>query len=201
MRVNEPLRLAQVEPQRTATMVVREVRARARRDAAGLGVTLGQLPDDAVSKSRVYLSAKTCAEWATAGRGKAEEVAVALKDLRADLDGIEAGRVPWRTPDLTWSPGLVIVASAARLALADDRTVEALEVAVLASVDERTVRGAAQAGALHPVGPGRPMRFAAEEVRAYLYARGVRGFTAPAGSSHTVNGSVEADGGVTEHVR
>ena len=56
---------------------------------------------------------------------------------------------------------------------------DVMDVATLASVDERTIRAAVQAGALRPLSKRRPMRFAAELVRAYLYARGVHGFSAP----------------------
>ena len=55
---------------------------------------------------------------------------------------------------------------------------EATEVATLASVDERSIRATVKAGTLTPVGPGRPMRFAADAARQYLYARGVPGFAA-----------------------
>ena len=184
MRVREPLRLAHLDPHRVAWAAVREVRARARRDLSRLNLPLSALPgdqveDDLIVRSKTYRAARLCAEWAIIGRGAAEELDVLLKEVRADLDGRAVGDRPWRIPDLTTAIGLVVVAAAARLALAEGRTVEAGEVATLASVDERTVRAAAQAGVLHPVAPGRPMRFAADEVRAYLYARGVSGFAAP----------------------
>jgi hypothetical protein len=57
--------------------------------------------------------------------------------------------------------------------LTTGRTVEAIEVAALASLDERTIRAVAQSETLKPVGTGRPMRFAAPEVCRYLYERGV----------------------------
>ena len=63
--------------------------------------------------------------------------------------------MPWRAPALTTTPGVVVVAAAARLALTEGRTVEVVEVAMLASVDERTIRAAVQAGELRPLGPGR----------------------------------------------
>jgi hypothetical protein len=78
---------------------------------------------------------------------------------------------------------LVVVAAATRLMLAEDRTVEVWEVATLASVDERTIRAAVEAGTLASVGNGRPMRFAADVVRLYLYKCGVAGFPAPSGSA------------------
>ncbi len=71
-----------------------------------------------------------------------------------------------------------MVAADARLALEDGRTVKATEVATLASVDERTIWAAVKARTLQPVGTGRPMRFAADVVRQYLYTRGVPGFGA-----------------------
>jgi hypothetical protein len=184
MRVNDPLRLAHLDPDRVALAVARAVRARVRRDVLRLNLTLtprpaGQTEEDQLVKSKTYHGAKLCAEWAISGRGKVEELETLLKELRADLDGIAVGEAPWRTPDLTTSAGVVAVAAGARLALAAGRTVEAVEVAVLASVDDRTIRAAAQASTLRPLGPGRPMRFAADAVKAYLYARGVPGFPAP----------------------
>ena len=74
---------------------------------------------------------------------------------------------------------MVLVAAEARLALVEGRTVEAITIATLASVDERSIRATVQAGTLPPVGPGHPMRFAADVAHQYLYARGVPGFAAP----------------------
>ena len=76
-------------------------------------------------------------------------------------------------------PGMALVAAGARLALVEGRTVSAVELATLASIDEHSVRVAVKAGTLRPVGPGRPMRFAADLACAYLYTRGVPGFAAP----------------------
>ncbi len=165
---------------------------RALQDASRLGLVLkpnavqppsGQdevaLLNQTLGQSKVERSARMCAEWAITGRGDPGEVAAALRELRADLSSVEVGDVPWRALDLTTTPGVLVVAAAARLALTEGRTVEVVEVATLASVDERTIRAAVEAGELRPVGPGRPVRFAAEVVRAYLYARGVLGFSAP----------------------
>lgn len=129
-------------------------------------------------QSKVYRAARACAEWAISGKGKPEDVVAALRELRADLEGVEPGEALGREPDLTTVAGVLVVAADARLALAEGRTIEATEVATLAGLDERSIRAAAQAGTLQPVGPGRPMRFAADVVRQYLYARGVPGFAA-----------------------
>ena len=131
-----------------------------------------------LGQSKIHKRVLACVEWAKLGKGKPEEVAAALRELRADLDGVEPGEVSGREWDLTTIAGVTLVAAEARLALAEDRTVEATEVATLASVDERSIRATVQAGTLTPVGPGRPMRFAADVARQYLYARGVPGFAA-----------------------
>jgi hypothetical protein len=58
--------------------------------------------------------------------------------------------------------------------------VTAVELAILAGVDEHTVRSAVKAGALLALpGSPRPMRFSADVARTYLYARGAVGFAAP----------------------
>src|SRR6185437_4734924 len=127
----------------------------------------------AMANSAASKAARTCAEWAIAGRGTPEEGAAALRELRALVEGVEPGRpVPRELRNLSLTPAteVLVVAAEARLALADGRAIEAVEVATLASLDERSIRAAAAAGALPPVGPGRPMRFAASAVRAYLYA-------------------------------
>jgi hypothetical protein len=129
-------------------------------------------------QSKIHQLVRACVEWAKVGKGKPEEMAAALRELRSDLDGVEPGVVSGRAPDLATIAGVLVVAAEARLAVAEGRTVEALEVATLASVDERSIRATVTAGTLSPVGPGRPMRFAADVVREYLYARGVPGFTA-----------------------
>ena len=192
-KTKPPLRLAHLDPQRTADDVVEAVYARALRDARALGLVLRaeSVPSgidakvarrQAALKSAAATAARTCAEWAIAGRGTPEEVVVALRELRAVVEGVEPGRsVPRELRNLSLTPAteLVVVAAEARLALADDRAIEAVEVATLASLDERSIRAAAAAGALPPVGPARPMRFAANVVRQYLYERGVPGFAAP----------------------
>ena len=99
-----------------------------------------------------------------------------LREFRADLEGVELGEASGLEPDLSTSAGVILVAAAARLALAEGRTVDAEDVATLASVDERSIRAAAMAGTLPPVGTGRPMRFTAAVVRHYLYMRGVPAF-------------------------
>lgn len=184
MRQRKLLHLADLDPQRAAEELTRDVHARAQRDARRLGLALmlpaGLDPKATVAavlgQSKIYKLARACAEWATAGKGKPEEVAAALRELRADIDGVEPGEALAHERDLTTIAGVMVVAADARLALADGRTVEATEVATLASVDERTIRAAVKAGTLQPVGTGRPMRFAADVVRQYLYTRGVPGF-------------------------
>ena len=131
-----------------------------------------------LGQSKLNKLARACVEWAKSGKGKPEEMAGALRELRAALDGVEPGEASGRERDLTTVAGVVLVAAEARIALAEGRTVEALEIATLASVDERSIRATVTAGTLQPVGPGRPMRFAADLARQYLYARGVPGFAA-----------------------
>ena len=131
-----------------------------------------------LAQSKIHKLVRACVEWAKLGKGKPEEMGAALRELRADLDGVEPGEVSGRERDLTTVAGVVLVAAEARLALVEGRTVEAIEIATLASVDERSIRATVQAGTLSPVGPGRPMRFAADVARQYLYARGVPGFVA-----------------------
>jgi hypothetical protein len=196
MHVSKPLRLADLDPQQTASTIAWAVNDRAERDARRLGLVL-TLPaaldpktkrSAVLAQSRVYKVTYTCAVWATTGRGSLEEVEAAVRELRADLEGVEPGQASRRERDLTTRTGLLLVATEARLALAAGRTVEALEVATLASLDERSIRAAVQANALAPVAPGRPMRFAAEQVQHYLYTRGVPGF----GPRSTASGPVGA---------
>jgi hypothetical protein len=190
LRKPKPLRLEDLDVNRTAHNLVMEVYNRAFRDLTQLGLSFrpleprpGASPRDilmaVLGQSKLWKVAATCVEWARTGSGKPEEVAVALRELRAHLDGVEVGDAPGREPDLSTAAGLVVVAADTRLTLAEDRTVEAWEVATLASVDERTIRAAVVAGTLQSVGNGRPMRFAADVVRLYLYKRGVPGFPAP----------------------
>ena len=131
-----------------------------------------------LAQSKLHKLARTCVEWATSGKGKPDEVANALRELRAALDGVEPGEFSGREQDPTTVAGLTVLAAEARLALADGRTVEATAIAILASVDERSIRATVKAGTLQPVGTGRPMRFAAAEACHYLYTRGVPGFVA-----------------------
>jgi hypothetical protein len=131
-----------------------------------------------LGQSRVHKQARACLDWAKLGKGKPEDVAISLRDLRAYLEGVEAGEASNREQDLTTVAGVTVVAAEARLALAEGRTIEATEIATLASIDERSIRATVQAGTLQPVGPGRPMRFAANVARQYLYTRGVPGFAA-----------------------
>ncbi len=194
MRPNKILHLASLDPQHTAEEVAWAVLARARRDARGLGL-LVKVPNppagmdqkvamaQAVNQSKILKVARMCAEWAITGKGKPEDAAAALRELRAVLEGVEPGTAAGRATDLTAAVEVVVVAAAARLALTEGRTVEADEVAALAGVDPRTIRAAVAAGSLLPVGAGRPMRFAADVVRQYLYMRGVPGFRASARES------------------
>ncbi len=184
MRQHRPLHLSHLDAARTAQNVARMVHARANRDAVRLGMGFGLVDtkiDLAVvlERSRVNWAARTCADWAITGKGRPDDVAAALRELRADLEGVELGAASGREPDLSTAAGLVLVGAAARLALAEGRTVEATEVATLASVDERSIRAAAKAGTLSPVGTGRPMRFSADVACQYLYTRGVPGFEPP----------------------
>ncbi len=185
MRQHKPLHLSDLDPQRTADEVAWGVHVRAQRDARRLGMSFGMPAgmdpkitriSTLLAQSRVHKVALTCAAWATAGKGTPEEVAVALRELRADLEGLELGEAPGREPNLSTAAGLVVVAAAARLALVEGRALQAVEVATLASLDERSIRAAAAVGTLPPVALGRPMRFAASVVCRYLYGRGVPGF-------------------------
>jgi hypothetical protein len=185
----EPLRLADLDPQRIADAVLNVVYDRVYRDTWRLGLVAlaadaGQDEKSALSmalgRSEVRRAALVLAEWATSGRGQAAEIPTLLRQVRADLDGIDATKASTRGPvDLATLPGMALVAAGARLALFEGRTVSAVELATLASLDEHSVRAAVKAGTLRPVGPGRPMRFAADLACAYLYTRGVAGFAAP----------------------
>jgi hypothetical protein len=194
MRQTKLLRLSDLDAERTAEKVTWLVHLRAGRDARRLGMFYG-LPAGidpkakvwtVLEKSHVHKVARGCVAWALEGKGRPEEIVVALRELRSDLEGVELGDAREREPDLSTSVGVMLVAATARLALAEGRAVEAVEVATLASLDERSIRAAAAAGVLPPVGPGRPMRFAAEVVRPYLYGRSVPGFAAPSGLAAAV---------------
>src|SRR5277367_6623199 len=170
MRQRKPLRLSDLDAERTAEAVTGAVHARAQRDARRLGMAFG-LPAGVepkvtkawavLERSQVHKVARACVAWTLAVKGRPEDVVIALRELRADLEGVEPGDAPVREPDLSTSAGVVLVAAGARLALVEGRTVEAVEVATLASVDERSIRAAAAAVVMRPVGPGRPMRFEA----------------------------------------
>jgi hypothetical protein len=87
--------------------------------------------------------------------------------VRADLEGIDATKSSTRGPvDLSTLPGVALFAARARLALFERRTVSAVELATLVSIDEHSVRAAVKSGTLRPVAPGRPMRFPADLARA-----------------------------------
>ncbi len=188
-RMPEPLRLADLDPILIAAEVVRIVYERAFRDAlrVGLVARVAEPGDDekaafglALRSSDAFRMALVLAEWATSGRGEAADIPFILRQVRADLDGLDVKKPFARGPvDLTTLPGVALVAAEARLALFEGRTVSAVELATLASIDEHSVRAAVKAGTLRPLGPGRPMRFAADLARAYLYTHGVRGFGAP----------------------
>jgi hypothetical protein len=185
----ELLRLADLNPRLIAADVLNVVCDRVYRDARRIGLSVGVADagqDEklafatALGFSEVSRSAHALAEWATSGLGQAAEIPALLRHVRADLEGIDAKKASTRGPvDLASLAGVALVAAGARLALVEGRTVSAVELATLASLDEHSVRAAVKAGTLRPVGPGRPMRFAADLARAYLYTRGVPGFAAP----------------------
>ena len=183
------LRLADLDPQRIAADVLNVVYDRVYRDTwrIGLVVRVAEAGQDeksalaaALARSEVFRAARVLAEWATSGRGQAAEIPALLRQVRADLDGVDATNASTReSVDLATLPGVALVAAGARLALFEGRTVSAVELATLASLDEHSIRAAVKASTLRPLAPGRPMRFAADLARAYLYTRGVPGFAAP----------------------
>jgi len=186
----EPIRLADNDPHRLALAIVSQVSRRTFRDARRLGLLVqtadGHSPREGalfvvVIESELYQAARMLAEWAQAGRGNSAEIGASILQVRADLEGIDTlDASPTRPLDPATLYGAVLVAAGARLAVVEGRTVTAIELATLAGVDEHTVREAVKAGALRPVaGSRRPMRFAADLARAYLYTRGVPGFAAP----------------------
>lgn len=185
----ETIRLADLDAYNTATEILTLVHQRVIRDADGLGLVIRMAEEGqdekaarlaAFRSSRVLRVAWVLAEWAMSGQGQAADIPAFLRQVRADIEGISANEASTRGPvDLSTGPGVVLVAAGARLALVEGRTVSAVELAALASVDEHSIRAAVKAGTLRPVAPGRPMRFAADLAHAYLYTRGVRGFAAP----------------------
>ena len=186
----EPIRLADCDLQRLALAIVGHVTSRTFRDARRLGLVVtsadGQGPQQegalfVVMGSEIYQAALVLAAWAKAGQGNSAEIAAVILQVRGDLEGIDTREAsPTRPLDTATLHGAVVVAAGARLAIVEGRTVTALELAMLAGVDEHTVRAAVKAGALRPVGGAlRPMRFAADLARAYLYNRSVPGFAAP----------------------
>jgi hypothetical protein len=189
--VPEVIRLADNDSKRLALALMGPIMRRAYRDAHRLGLVLkpagGQEPQDGsvvvVAGSEVYRAVEKLVEWAQAGRGNPAEIAACILQVRADLEGVDVLEAPTtRAPDPATLPGAVLVAAGARLAVVEGRTVTAVELAVLASVDEHTVRAAVKAGALRPVpGTHRPMRFEADVAAVYLYVRGVPGVVRPQG--------------------
>jgi hypothetical protein len=185
----EFIRLADNDLQRLTLSIVAEVMRRAYRDAHRLGLVLKldnpQAPQHTdptlVLGCPIHQLALKLAEWAQVGRGNPAEIAACILQARADLEGIDLSEGPPSRPlDPATLPGAVLVAAGARLAVVEARTVTAVELAVLGGVDEHTVRAAVKARTLQPVaGSTRPMRFAADIARAYLYVRGVPGFAAP----------------------
>jgi hypothetical protein len=185
----EPIRLADLDPRRIAVDVLNLVHHRVLRDTARLGLVIhmaNEGQDETEARAAVFVHAEVfrtallLAQWATSGLGDAGAIPACLRQVRADLEGIDVMKTLMRgSADLSTLPGVALVAAEARLALGEGRTVSAVELATLASIDEHSVRAAVKAGTLRPVGPGRPMRFAADLARTYLYTRGVPGFAAP----------------------
>src|SRR5258707_4914636 len=93
----DPIRLADSDPQRLALAIVGQVTQRAFRDARRLGLVLktvdGRGEQDGVPflvvGSEIYRAALMLAEWAKAGRGDSAEIAAAILQVRADLEGID----------------------------------------------------------------------------------------------------------------
>jgi len=170
-------------------ILVTRVYERVTRDASQLHLVIQVAKDGeeeekarwrAMSESEVFVAATALANWAAAGQGDAAKIPALLHQIRASLTGISPNVAsPRGQADLTTIYGVALVAAEARLAVVEGRTVSAVELATLASVDEHTLRAAVKSGVIRPLGPGRPMRFAADVARVYLYTRGVRGFAAP----------------------
>ena len=181
--------MADIDPRRIVVAILAVVNERALRDTHRLGLVIqaakeghdeGEARANAVLQSEVFRVASKLADWASSGKGQAAEIPAILQQVRADLEGVRATSASTRGPaDLATLPGVALVAAGARLALVEGRTVSAVELATLASLDEHSIRAAVKAGTLRPVTSGRPMRFAADLACMYLYARGVPGFAAP----------------------
>jgi hypothetical protein len=187
--MTEPHRLADIDPRRIVVAILTVVNERALRDTHRLGLVIqmakegqdeSEVRANAALQSEVVRMASKLADWATSGKGQVAEIPAILQQVRADLEGVHATSASTRGPaDLATLPGVALVAAGARLALVEGRTVSAVELATLASLDEHSIRAAVKAGTLRPVTSGRPMRFAADLACMYLYARGVPGFAAP----------------------
>ncbi len=187
--MSEPKRLADVSTISFPFILLNRVYERVTRDAGHLHLVIGMAKDggeeekarwEAMAESEVFATATALGKWAAAGEGDAAKIPAILHQIRSFLTGISPNESSPRGPaDLTTIYGVALVAAEARLAVLEGRTVSAVELATLASVDEHTLRAAVKSGAIRPLGPGRPMRFAAEIARGYLYTRGVRGFAAP----------------------
>jgi hypothetical protein len=133
----DPIRLADSDPQRLAVAIVGYVTARVFHDARRLGLVLktadGRGEQDGtpflVMGSEIYRAALMLAEWAKTGRGDSAEIAAAILQVRADLEGIDIMQAsPTRPLDPATLHGAALVAAGARLALVEGRTVTAIEL-------------------------------------------------------------------------
>ena len=129
-------------------------------------------------QSKIHQLVRACVEWAKVGKGKPEEMAAALRELRSDLDGVEPGVVSGRALDPATDAGVPAVAAGGRARGGRGPGGGALGGARLARARGAPCRATVTGGTVSAGGPGRPMRFAADVVREYLYARGVPGFAA-----------------------
>ena len=183
--VPKTVRLADLDPAHAADELLQLLYTRTRRNALRLGLVLkvdpipaGRDPKAALShaleKSDFHKAARSCVDYAVLAYGDPTDIARTIHQLRADLDGIEPGAA--RPYDLSTTAGVVLAAAEARITIAAGRTVDAVQVAILASVDERTIRSAVKARVLTSLTERRPMRFAAADIARFLYLRGVRGF-------------------------
>lgn len=196
-------RLVDIDPARVALSVAGVVVHRTARDARRLGFAV-KLPDppvegmrqeDAVALmlvgSEPFCAARALAEWAKTGQGApVAQIGVLLAEVRADLDGRAPEAARRYSTEPTTAAEVVVLAAGARLAVVEGRPVTAVELAVLAGRDERTIRAAVAANTLQPIDGGRPMRFAADVASRYLHARTVAGFVSPDSRRSPVGGSV-----------